>query len=836
MPAAWLTSIDRQIQTIVLAVSGAALLLMGTFLVCLDLYLAKEGAARELSRQADLLSSLSRDAVLSADQGAGEHVLNTLRLYPTVTIGILYDQQGRELARYHRAGPAPTHSAVNRALRTAIGATAVEIRKSVPIETGTPGMILLQADLSPIYDRAMRYAALVFAIIVLGLTVAWLLGSRLHRLISSPVHALTAIAGTALAERDFSLRVQKPGPGDLGTLIERFNALLQRIQEQQQALAEQRSQFEEELRRREDKSALTRAELHNALADRTRADDQLQQTAVRLESIRQELQAAHHHAQGFAVLTSQFRSHLSHEIRMPINGLLGLMDLLLHGPLTEQQRRHATTALASGRTLLSRLNDLVALSDLETGSLALHPMAFDLRDTVEEVLDLILTRAQAKGLRLTSTILSTCPGTLVGDPYRLRQILGHLLDNAVEFTQQGDIELRVSAAPVDEGRVEVQFEIKDTGIGISPEDQTHLLAPSQPTRESPSGIFGGAGLGLPIVTSLVRLMGGTVGLNSHIGHGSTFWVRLPLPIGSAAPPFLGGPSATAPPRILIVETHAASRRVLKHTIKGWGFYPEEASGGTEALEALRQALATAAPFALMILDLALEDTDGLSLIKTLKDEPDGASLPVILLAPPEFDHEIARQAGVDLVLPKPVRYQALYRALAKRLNRLTPSSSRSIESSSPPSSQAGSINPGDDTLPRFAGRILLVEDNSVNQEVARAMLEQFGCSVEVAGNGREAFQATGRTRYDLVLMDCRMPEMDGFEATRRIRARETDSTTGTRRLPIVALTAHVLESDRQSCLAAGMDDYLSKPFTRLQLERMLTRWLPPPMPLSPSEM
>lgn len=832
MAAAWLTSIDRQIQTIMLAVSGAALLLMGTFLVCLDLYLAKEGATRELSRQADLFSILSREAVLSADRSAGEHVLNTLRLYPTVTIGILYDHQDQELARYDRPGPAPAHSAASRVLRAAIGTTAVEIRKPVPIETGISGMILLQADLSPIYDRATRYAALVFTIIVLGLAIAWMVGSRLHRLISSPIHALTAVTGTALMERDFSLRVQKQGPGDLGILIERFNALLQLIQEEQQVLAEQRSQFKEELRRREDESTLARAGLQQVMAERTRADDQLQQAVARLESIRQELQAAHHRAQDFAALASQFRSHLSHEIRMPMNGLLGLMDLLLHGPLTEQQRRYATTVLASGRTLLSHLNDLVALSDLETGSLALHPMAFDLRDTVEEVLDLVRARLQAKGLHLTSTILSTCPGTLVGDPYRLRQILGHLLDNAAKFTQKGDIELRVSAASLDEGRAEVQFEIKDTGIGIAQEDQARLIDSSSPLdRESPPGTVGGAGFGLPIVTRLVRLMGGTVGLNSHIGHGSTFWLRLPLPVGTAAAPFLGEPSAIFPPRILIVETHAASRQVLKHTLKGWGFHPEEASSGREALEALRRAPATTTPFALMILDLALEDADGLSLIKTLQDEPRGVSLPVILLAPPEFDHEIARQAGVDLVLTKPVRYQALYRALAKRLNRLTPPSPPPVQSSSP----AGSIYPGGATLPRFAGHILLVDDNSMNQEVARAMLEQFGCSVEVAGNGLEAFEATGRTRYDLVLMDCRMPEMDGFEATRRIRARETACTTGAPRIPIVALTAHVLESDRQSCTAAGMDDYLSKPFTRLQLERMLLRWLPPPSQTSPSE-
>jgi methyl-accepting chemotaxis protein len=234
MAVAWLTSIDRQLQTIILAVSGAVLLLMGIFLVCLDLYLAKEGATRDLFRQADLLSILSRDAVLTADRAAGERALSTLRLYPTVTLGILYDHQGRELARYDRTGPGPGHSAATRALRAVIGTDAVEIRRAVPIETGTSGMILLLADLSSKYNRAMRYAALVFAIIVFGLTLAWILGSRLHRLISSPILDLTAIAGKALAERDFSLRVQTPGSGDLGILIERFNALLQQIQEQQQ--------------------------------------------------------------------------------------------------------------------------------------------------------------------------------------------------------------------------------------------------------------------------------------------------------------------------------------------------------------------------------------------------------------------------------------------------------------------------------------------------------------------------------------------------------------------------------------------------------------------------
>ena len=399
-----------------------------------------------------------------------------------------------------------------------------------------------------------------------------------------------------------------------------------------------------------------------------------------------------------------------------------------------------------------------------------------------------------------------------------------MLGNAITYTEQGEIELGLSADPLDEGRVELRFEVKDTGIGIAHEDQARLFAPSPQGGESPFRKFGGAGLGLPIVTRLVRLMGGALGLDSQVGRGTTFWFTLPLPIGSTSPPSVGELSSTTPVKVLVVETHAASRQVLKHILRGWALHPEEASTGTEALAAVRQASSASIPFAVAILDLALDDMDGLSLVNALKDEPAGVSLPVMLLVPSEFDHEIARQACVDMVLDKPVRYQALCRALARLLSRSTPSSPPSIPSIPP----ATSISLDEAIRPQFAGHILVVEDNSVNQEVARTMLEQFGCSVDIAGNELDALQATDRTRYDLVLMDCHMPLMDGFEATRRIRVRETSQAKAPPRLPIVALTAHVPESDRQSCLSAGIDDYLSKPYTRLQLERMLARWLPHP--------
>lgn len=821
-----LHSIDRQIQTIVLAVTGVALLLMGTLLVCLDLYLAKAAATKELIRQAEFLSTLSREAVLTADRSAGERALSTLRLYPTVTTGILYDHQGLELARYDRPGPGPSHSAVQRALRAALGSKAVAIQRPVPIEAEAAGRILLHADLSPIYDRATHYAALVVALMLLGLTVAWILGNFLYRRISGPILDLTRMTGTALAERDFSLRIQKSGHGDLDRLVEQFNALLQQIQDLQQAMAVERRPFDEESRHQVHESEIARAALDHACAEQTQGADQLQQTTKPLASSRRDREAGHHGAQDLSARESQFRSLHTQEVRMPMTVLLGMMDLLLRGSLTEQQRRYAATTLASGRTLLSRLNDLAALSDLTAGSLVLRPIAFDLRDTVEEALDLVRADAHVKGLRLTGTILSTCPAVVVGDDYRIRQMLRHLLNNAVTFTHQGMIELCVSAAFVEEGLAEVQFDIKDTGIGIAQEDHARLLALSPSVRESHSGHSGGAGLGLALVTHLVRLMRGTIGLDSRIGHGSTVRLRLPLPIGTATPPFLAACLATPPPKILIVAPHAASRQVLTHTLKGWGLHPEEAPTGTAALNALRQTPSTSTPFTHIILDLILADGDGLSLIDRLKHEAGGPLPPIILLAPPEFDHEIARQAGVDVVLAKPVRYQALYRALVGRLKHDT-SASLSVHPATPATSSAGSISRGQAALPQFAGRILLVEDNSVNQEVARTILEQFGCEVEISENGLEALAATGRTRYALVLMDCHMPEMDGFEATRRIRAREAASASGTPRLPIVALTTHALESDRQSCFAAGMDDSLSKPFTRFQLERMLARWLPP---------
>ncbi|MEX5214089.1 MAG: response regulator [Nitrospiraceae bacterium] len=824
MAAGRLLSIDRQIQTIVLAVTGIALLLTGTLVVCLDLYLTKAGATVELVRQAEFLSILSREAVLTADRTAGERALSTLRLYPAVTIGILYDQEGRELARYDRPGPEPAHSVVQRAVRAAFRSTAVEIQRPVPIEAGAAGRILLHADLSAIYDRATHYAALVVAFMLLGLTLAWIVGNFLCRRISGPILELTRMTRTAPVERDFSLDVQKSGLGDLDRLIEQVNALRQQIQDLQQAKAVERSPSDLESGRQGDKSEIAGTASGHACTHLTRDTDQLQGTAVDPASPRRDPEAAHQSAQDLAALESQFRFPLAQEFRMPLTMLLGMMDLLLRGSLTEQQQRSAAAALASGRTLLSRLNDLAALSDLAAGSLVLRPIAFDLRDTAEEALDLVRADAHAKGLRLTGTILSTCPAVLVGDDYRIRQILRHLLNNAVTFTHQGKIELCVSAALIDEGLAEVQFDIKDTGIGIAQEDQARLLALSPSVPKSPSGHSRGAGLGLSLVTRLVRLMGGTIGIDSRIGHGSTVWLRLPLPIGTATPPFLAASLATPTPKILIVAPHAASRQVLTHTLKGWGLHPEEAPTETAALNALRQTPSTSTPFTHIILDLILADGDGLTLIDRLKHE-ERAPLPsLILLAPSEFDHEIARQAGVDVVLAKPVRYQALYRALVERLQH-NASASLTVPPAAPPTSPIGSIGRGQTVPSQFSGRILLVEDNSVNQEVARTILEQFGCEVEISGNGLEALTATGRTRYALVLMDCHMPEMDGFEATRRIRAREAAS--GTPRLPIIALTTHALESDRQSCFAAGMDDSLSKPFTRFQLERMLARWLPP---------